>query len=272
MQPIPAINLGALEVSRFIIGGNPFSGFSHQSKARSQEMLDWYTDARIVETLFQAEALGLNACLCRGDDHITGVLEQYWKEGGTMRWIAQTDSHAETSGAGARYCVDHGASACYAHGGIVDHDVAQGNYDDIYDFVETLKDARVPAGLAGHMPQDFVWAEEHVDVDFYMVCHYNPSPRQRVPHHDPAATEAYLEEDRQERVATIQMLQKPVIHYKVLAAGRNDPAEAFAYTAGKMRPMDAVCVGIFTKDDPHMLEKDVGLFLGSLRAVGQYSG
>ena len=71
---------------------------------------------------------------------------------------------------------------------------------------------------------------------------------------------------------TIQALQKPAIHYKVLAAGRNDPAKAFAYTASKMRPMDAVCVGVFTKDDPQMLEEDIGLFLDGLRAVGQYSG
>ena len=53
-MPIPTVSLGTLEVSRFIIGGNPFSGFSHQTPERSAEMKAWYTDDRVVETLFQA--------------------------------------------------------------------------------------------------------------------------------------------------------------------------------------------------------------------------
>ena len=58
----------------------------------------------------------------------------------------------------------------------------------------------------------------------------------------------------------IQGLSRPVIHYKILAAGRNDPAEAFAYCGSRMRPQDLACVGVFTGDDPRMLETDVRLF------------
>jgi hypothetical protein len=57
----------------------------------------------------------------------------------------------------------------------------------------------------------------------------------------------------------IQGLSKPVIHYKVMAAGRNDPAEALQYVARSMRPTDAVRVGIFTKHKPDMLKEDVTL-------------
>jgi hypothetical protein len=63
----------------------------------------------------------------------------------------------------------------------------------------------------------------------------------------------------------IQGLSRPVIHYKVLAAGRNHPEEAFAYTARSMRDTDAVCVGIYTKENPHMLEKDVELLAQSIK-------
>ena len=66
MPEMPTIQIGGLAVSRFVIGGNPFSGFSHQSRERSKEMLAWYTDERIVQVLFQAEELGLTACLMRG--------------------------------------------------------------------------------------------------------------------------------------------------------------------------------------------------------------
>ncbi|MBN1400428.1 MAG: hypothetical protein JXA74_06305 [Anaerolineae bacterium] len=266
---IPNIRLGSIEVSRFVIGGNPFSGFSHQSRERSQEMLDWYSDERIVEVLFQAESLGLNVCLSRGDEHITRVLRRYWDEGGTLQWIAQTNSRAETSREGALYCIDHGAAACYLHGGVMDNYIAQGCYDEIVSFVDTVKAARIPVGIAGHMPEDWLWAEEHLALDFYMGCYYNPSPRQDVPHHDPAANEQYLAKDREERVAAIRNLTRPVIHYKILAAGRHDPAEAFAYATQHMRPQDAVCVGIYTRDKPNMLAEDLRLFLDGLRAVGQ---
>ncbi len=266
---LPTIQLGNLSVTRLIIGGNPFSGFSHQSQERSAAMLAWYTDERIVETLFEAENLGINACICRGDEHIVRVLQHYWNQGGAMRWIAQTNSRAETQAAGARYCIEHGASACYLHGGVMDHLVAQSKYEEITSFVEVVRSAGLPVGVAGHMPEDFLWAEERLALDFYMGCYYNPSPRQDVPHHDPAAAEQYLPQDREDRVAVIQRLGKPVIHYKILAAGRTDPREAFAYAARHMRPTDAVCVGVYTQDNPHMLADDIALLMDSLHTVGQ---
>ena len=232
-------------------------------------MVDWYTDERIVETLFQAESLGLNACILRGDEHITRVLWLYWNQGGTMRWIAQSNSRAATSVHGAQYCIDNGASACFLHGGEMDHYVAQGRHDAICAFVETVKAAGLPVGAAGHMPRDFVWAEESLQLDFYMVCYYNPSRRDDVPHHDPSAAEQYLVADRDERVALIQRLSKPVIHYKIMAAGRTDPEEAIAFAAKHMRVTDAICVGVHTKDKADMIATDVALLLESLQAVGQ---
>lgn len=266
---VPTINLGGLAVSRFLMGGNPFSGFSHQSRERSREMVDWYTQDRIVATLFEAQALGLNACIMRGDDHITDCLDRYWREGGTMHWIAQTNSRMGAPPEAAQYCLDHGASACFLHGGVMDHLIAQQEYDAIRAFGQHVRAAGFPVGCAGHMPEDFLWAEEHLDLDFYMVCYYNPSPRQDVPHHDPAAAEQYTVEDREARVSTIAQLARPVIHYKILAAGRTPAVEAFAYAARHMRPTDAVCVGIHTGDNPSMLAEDVALLLDSLAAVGQ---
>lgn len=35
------VRIGDLEVSRLILGGNPFSGFSHQSPEMDQEMMHW---------------------------------------------------------------------------------------------------------------------------------------------------------------------------------------------------------------------------------------
>jgi len=68
-----------------------------------------------------------------------------------------------------------------------------------------------------------------------------------------------------ERIAT---LQRPVIHYKVLAAGRNDPGQGLAFAARHLRPGDAVCVGACTADRPGMLAEDVRLLEEGLRAAG----
>ena len=186
-----------------------------------------------------------------------------------MVWVAQTDSRAETLVDGAQFCLDHGASACFLHGGVMDHCVAQGRWDELRAFAQAVRDAQVPVGLAGHQPADFRWAEAHLPVDFYMVCYYNPADRALVPHHDPEATEHYAPEDRQARVATLATLSKPAIHYKILAAGRLGPQEAFAYAADHMRPCDAVCVGIYTQDDRRMLATDIELLLQGLGRVGQ---
>ena len=81
------------------------------------------------------------------------------------------------------------------------------------------------------------------------------------------AVEQYLEEDRQSMTALIPGLSRPVVHYKILAAGRNDPAEAFAFAASKMRANDAVCVGVYPKDRPTMLAENARLLEESLQAV-----
>ena len=256
---LPTISIAGVDVCRMIIGGNPFSGFSHQSPERSQEMRDWYTDERIVDTLLEAEGLGISTCLARCDDHIRRVMTKYRSVGGRMNWIAQTDSQ-EDSIVSARCAAEHGAAACFMHGGIVDNCILNGAEDQIASFAAAVRDLELPVGIAGHLPQDFVWAEKNLTLDFYMVCYYDPSPRRQSPHHDEKAAETYLESDREARVSTIQQLSKPVIHYKIFAAGRNDPEQAFAYAASHMRAGDAVCIGVFTKDNPRMLVADVALF------------
>jgi hypothetical protein len=37
-QPMKKLKIGSTSVSKFSIGGNPFSGFSHQGETRDKEM------------------------------------------------------------------------------------------------------------------------------------------------------------------------------------------------------------------------------------------
>lgn len=251
--------IGNLTVSRFIIGGNPFSGFSHQGVDRDKEMRDYYTNTQIKLHLKKAETLGINANLARTDTHMMQVLKEYRQEGGKLQWFAQTASELEIDEA-IQNAIDNKAAACYIHGGVMDNYYANGKLGLIPDAVRKIKDAGMCAGIAGHKPELFHWAEENLDCDFYMCSYYNPIYRDDDANHRHGLIEIFMEEDRIKMIETITNLSKPVIHYKILAAGRNDPYEAFKRLSLAMRPTDAVCVGIFGKDDQDMLEKDVKIF------------
>lgn len=253
------IKIGTLQVSRVITGSNPFSGFSHQGPQKDLEMRHYYSTARIKEVLKHSEDLGINTVLARGDHHIMRVLMEYWDEGGKMQWFAQTCPELGTTERGIDNAVFGGAKACYIHGGVMDFLFANNKLDEVPPAVEKIKKAGMPAGIAAHNPKVLEWAEENMDVDFYMCSYYNPIPRESDPEHKSGSTEWFRKEDRDIMVSTIKRLKKPAIHYKVLAAGRNKPEEALAFAAKHLRPQDAVCIGVFTKDNPHMLEEDVSI-------------
>jgi hypothetical protein len=250
------VNLGNLSVSRMLIGGNPFSGFAHQTPERGAAMRQYYTPEHIQAALRQAESLGINTFLGRADAHIISVLKDYWAQGGSIQWIAQTASEAPTQMVAAQTAIAGGCKACYIHGGVIEYLLAQGKEQDIYETINIIKAAGLPAGVAGHIPHIFDWAEEHLDLDFYLCSYYNPSPRDKQAGYSDAQ-EHYLEEDRQRMLARIETFSHPVIHYKVMAAGRNDPKEALFLAARNMRPGDAVCVGFFVQDNPNMIAEDI---------------
>jgi len=68
------VQLGDLTVSRLILGGNTFSGFSHQTPELDQEMAAYFTAARIKQTMREAEELGINTFLGRADRHVRRTL------------------------------------------------------------------------------------------------------------------------------------------------------------------------------------------------------
>jgi hypothetical protein len=138
---------------------------------------------------------------------------------------------------------------------------------DVPPAIQQIKEAGLPAGVAGHNPKVAEWAEKNLDLDFYMGCYYFSAHRDQLAEHVPGMDEQFLPEEREVMTKMIHGLGKPVIHYKVMAAGRNDPTEAFGYVAKRLRPQDAVCVGVYTKDKPDMLAENVKLLEAGLQQV-----
>ena len=256
------VSIGDVKVTGLCIGGNPFSGFAHQTPARATEMTTYYTPAQIKATLRLAEKAGINTFFGRTDDHIMGILKEYWDEGGTIQWFAQVCTERDDPDAWRtwlRSSAELGASATYLHGGVVDNWFAGGLFDNFREAASMMREAGVAAGFAGHKPEAHAWIRDNIDVDFQMCSYYNPTDRSTSAHHTDVG-EKWDFEDRDRMLAVIETIKTPVVHYKVFAAGNKPIEEAFETMGKHMRSGDVACIGIFLKDDEHMIKKDIELF------------
>jgi hypothetical protein len=255
------VSIAGIEVSRFILGSNPFSGFSHQGTEMDRRMKHYYTVERIKQTIREAEGLGVSTVIARTDFHVMRMWTEYWDQGGKAQWFAQTCPEVGDHQQCVNRAASGGARGCHIHGGVMDYLLARDKLAEVPGVIAAIRERGMAAGIAGHDRRVFLWARENLDVDYFMCCHCS-----RNAEHVSGADEAYLEEDRAAMMDVITTLPSPVIHYKIMAAGRNDPEQAFAFAARHMRPRDAVCVGVYTEGNPGMLRQNVDLLHKHLAA------
>ena len=251
MTEMPMTAIGPLKVSRLIVGGNPFSGNSHGSAELSRKMRRWWTVARIKDCLRECESLGVNTLLARGDNHIQRLLLEYRDEGGGIQWIAQTAPERRSVEENIRQIAAAGAEGCYLHGGMVDGIFREGDPEVLRDWIALIKDLGMVAGMGSHN-WEFPLRAEEMDpgCDFYMCCFYDIYGR---------GGEHYENEDREAMCATIRRLSRPCIAFKILAAGRNEPEEAFRYALANIKPTDPICVGVYTENHPDQVKEDAAM-------------
>jgi len=255
-----SVRLGGVDVSRMVIGGNPFSGFSHQGPERDREMIHYYTSERIMDALRKAEAAGINTFFGRSDRHVMRLLTEYWDRGGRIQWFAQTASELADPLRAIRDAASVGAKGVYIHGGETDFWHAQGNWDLFRRALDTMRECGVVAGFAGHRLEIHEWVRDNLKPDFQICSYYDPTPRTASPHHVSGAEEKWDDGHRDRMVALIKTIPWPVAHYKVFAGG-NKPVDAgFRFLAGSMRAGDLVCVGHYLGDNPNMIAENVRTF------------
>ena len=249
MIKLPTISIASHRVTRLIIGGNPYSGISHRSTAASKAMEDYYTAPQIMEDLRQAEQNGINTVLARADRHIMRVLNEYWNAGGTIQWIAQTPKDTEYADLNEylQIIARYKPIAIYHHGGTTDKLYAEGRLDSLYDSLKRIRDLGCAVGIGTHDPQVLKYCYvEGYDVDFYVCALYNHTTHR----------ELYLPDDRYTAFSAIQAIPIPIIAIKVLAAGRNEPREAFQLALDNIKPIDAMAVGMYTQFQPDQIRQN----------------
>ena len=254
------VKLGKIEVSRFILGGNPFSGFSHQSTARDREMMLYYTAANIKDALRKAEAAGINIAHGAHRQAYQPAADGVLGRRAQIQWIGQPASELADYHRAVRDAVANGAVGISFHGGVVDNWFAQGKRDELRAILDTMRECGVLAGLAGHSLAAQTWIRDNLQPDFGMCSYYDPTSRANNPHHVSGSVEKWDAEDRARMAELIATIPWPVIHYKVFAAGNKPIDEGWQFAAQTLRPQDMICVGHFLQENPNMIAENVATF------------
>ncbi len=257
---IPGVEFCGIEVSRLILGGNPFSGFGHQGPERDEEMVNYYTTARIKDTLRRAEAAGINTSVLRSDGHIERILREYYNEGGCIQWIVQVGARPEEFAGAVGRAVSLGAKAAYIHGGIGDKAYREQDFDMLAELIGDIHDHGIPAGVGSHAPKAHRWFyESQLPADFHVVSFFNCGSL-----HD-GKGEKFGPEDPPLACEVMREIQRPCIGYKIMGAGRVEARDAFEFAFANIKPNDCVNVGMYLGDNENMVEENAATVADILR-------
>jgi hypothetical protein len=251
---------GDLVIGRLAIGGNPISGISHLSSERDIEMADYFTTQHVKEMLRQCEENGITTLFGRADNYVMRLLREYWNDGGTIKWIAQTAPERSSLHDNIKQVVGAGASAVYIHGGVADGIRSQGEWSRLAEAVALIRDLGLPAGSATHSPSyHAVRRDAGVDIDFCMQCLYSLEGRKgRIHEHDEKG-EQFNDEDRVPALEAIRANPEPTVAYKVLGAGRWSPEDAIPQVVEYLKPNDMILMGMCPDTNSNMVAENAAL-------------
>ncbi len=254
---VPAGKIKNLELSRVMIGGNLISGFAHSRDLIyvSTWLKKYFTDEKVIETLWLCEACGIDTAIFRCDENTIRILEKYWSRGGKVKWVAQTYPKGDDV-SNVQMAIDHGAIGAFVMGGIADKIVTDNKIADLRKPIELIQKQGLIAGTAAHsmrVPEACV--ANDINPDFYMKTFHSHKYWSATPidpndpelpkdgeDHNMAHDNIWCMSDK--AVADFfKTNETPWIAYKVLAAGAIKPEEGLkhAFTSGA----DFACVGMF---------------------------
>ena len=245
--------IGKLNISRLILGGNQFSGWSHSRDLPYLRGLfqAYSTDEKIMETFELCEECGINAMISGASGH----LNKYWKErGGRIQWIAQVHPKTTDLTSDIKRAIDSGAVGAYVQGGVGDSFVKNGRVDLLGKAVEFIKDNGIIAGIGGHSIEVPMAVEKAgIKPDFYMKTlhrgdYWSATPKAERVEFNVDSGSPYDHDNMwsitpEKTIEFMKTVTTPWIAFKVLAAGAIHPREGFKYAFEN--GADFVCVGMF---------------------------
>lgn len=249
---LPTVSLGPHRITRLVAGYNPIGGFSHATPYLSRHMREYFTVERTVEYLDHCENLGINTCQLDLTEKVEKVLDILWSRGSQLKFICL--HMPQTGGVSIERIAQYKAIAVAHHGGATDGLFRAGKSEGVRDYVKSVKDAGLLAGVSTHDPANIAKMEdEGWEVDFYMACFHRLSrTRGEMLEEFGAITvgEPFIDSDPGKMAAVIRQTDKPCLVFKILAAGRKCGTQrtvgrAFKYAFQNIKPNDALIVGMF---------------------------
>jgi hypothetical protein len=250
---VPKMKFFHTEISRVVLGVNPFYGFAHYNSNLAATMREFYTADRVCAVMHQCTHHGINAFNYVHVDRGPRDWARFQAEGGRMHLIIQ-----ETAGIDSAMLVKTlKPLALQRQGEVVDTAWQQGRMETVKEWCKKARDLGVLVGVGTHIPEVIARIEEeNWDVDFYSGCVYN---RRRTPEEQgkllngqaiEMPNELYLKGDPERMYRVIRQTSKPCFAFKILAAGRipdRGVEKAFRTAFESIKPTDGVYVGMFPK-------------------------
>jgi hypothetical protein len=248
---VPKVRFGPAEISRLVVGCNPFYGFAHFNNILATVMREYYTAERVCDVLHQCARFGINAYNYVDLGRAPQDLDRFQGEGGTMHLIVQGIGDPAPLHAARK------PLAMYHHGGRTDRAFQEGRVAEVRDWCKQVRDLGCMVGVGTHKPEVIELVEEQGwDVDFYAGCVYNLTRttdelRKALNGELPEMPgEVYLQSDPPRMYAVLRKTRKPCFAYKIMAAGRvsdRGADDAFRTAFASVKPADAVFVGMFPR-------------------------
>lgn len=250
---VPRMKFGGVEISRMVLGVNPFYGWSHYNLNYSAMMADWYTQDKVCEVMHYANSFGINAFNYVNAARAPLDLARFQSEGGKMHLIAQITAKDDVT----QIIRDLKPLAVHRQGEVVDIAFREGKLDTVREWCKVVRDLGVVVGVGTHKPEVIEMVEEQGwDVDFYAGCVYNRTRTEeewkQVLNGElvEMTREIYLQSDPERMYKVMRQTTKPCFAFKILAAGRiadPDIPRAFKTAFDSIKPADGVFVGVFPK-------------------------
>ena len=248
---VPKMKFFNTEISRLVLGTNPFYGFSHYNNNYSTIMQEYYTPDKVCDVMHQANRFGINAFNYVQLGRAQQDLERFQAEGGKFHLVVQCLTDVETVYKAVK------PFAIYKQGEAVDKAWQNGEMDEIKEWCKRARDLGVVVGVGSHKPEVLAYVEEQGwDVDFYAGCVYNrtrtPEEWKKVLNGEllEMPQEIYLRSDPPRMYKVMRQTKKPCFAFKILAAGRLSQREmdqAYQTAFESIKPTDGVFVGIFPR-------------------------
>lgn len=238
---LPFGQIGPLQVSRMILGGNLIGGWAHSRDLIyvSKLVKAYHTDQKVFDTLQLAERCGVNTLLT--NPQLARVINAYWRKvGGKILFISDC-GYREDVLTGIKMSIDGGAQACYVQGQLADKYVQQGRFDLIAQALDLIRQNKMPAGIGGHFLSTIQGCVEHgLKPDFWVktLHHTNYWSAKPTPEHDNIWCT-----NPDETIAYMNNLAEPWIAFKTLAAGAIEPQVGFSFAF--QNGADFICVGMY---------------------------